>query len=369
MRIIDRHITKSILSIFIITVFIFSFLYVVIDVTSTLDEIIDRRIPFDILVKYYLSYLPIILVQTASIACLISTLFTFSRLNNDNEVLAMRSSGMNFWQIIKPALYFALLISVIVFWLNERYVPMASQSTKQIRNEHMILEVDRLKKNKAKISNLTFYGLKNRLYYVDAYDPNTNELEGITIIEHDENQNVRQKVVALKGKWIGLAWKFFQCQVTEFDSVSLNNPTKVKVYDEKLMDIKETPEDFMQQRIDVGSMNLRELSDYISRFSRSGATKALNNLRVDLQQKIAYPIGNFVIVLVGLPFAMIVKNRKGMTFTSLGIAVLIGFLYYVVNALALAFGKGGLFPPVFAAWAAPFVFTSIALILIESNFS
>ena len=107
------------------------------------------------------------------------------------------------------------------------------------------------------------------------------------------------------------------------------------------MDIKETPQDFLRQRIDVASMNIKQLQEYIRKFSHSGATKALNNFKVDLHQKIAFPIANFTVILVGLPFALMTGRRKAVTFTSLGIAITIGFAYYVLNAVGLALGRAG----------------------------
>jgi lipopolysaccharide export system permease protein len=370
MRILDRYITKSVIKIFTFTLLTFCFLYVLIDITSQLDEFIDRKIPINILVQYYISYFPIILSQPiSSVACLIAVLFTFSNLNASNEVVAMRASGLTFWQITKPAIVFGLIISVLVFWVNERLVPRATEVTQQIRNENMILLVDRMSKKKNKIKNLTFYGLKNRLYFIDTFDPDESELKGITIIEHDEAQNMKQKIVALKGVWTGIAWKFYQCQITTFNQSDIRTPLKIKVYKEKLMDIKESPEDFLKQRLNVNSMNIRQLRDYIGRFSKSGAKKALNNMRVDLHQKIAYPFGVFVIVLIGLPFALMIRSRKGSPFISLGIALILGFLYYVANAVSLAFGKSGLLPPIFSAWMTPVLFTIIALVVIETDFS
>lgn len=366
MRILERYINNSVIIIFAATVFIFCFLYVLIDVTSQLDEFIDRRVPVRVLAQYYLAFLPIILVRTSPIACLIATLLTFSRLNNHNEIIAMRSGGLNFWQITKPALCFSLMISAAVFWINEYYVPRAALMTSEIRNAHMVLKIDREKKSK--IRNLTFYGLKNRLYFIDNFDPATQGLEGITIIAYDQNQNISEKIVALKGHWTGIAWKFFQCQITSFGPENINKLLNIKVYKEKLMDIPETPDDFLKQRLDVTSMNIRQLKGHIDRFSSSGATKALNSLQVDLYHKIAFPIGNFVIVFIGLPLALMVRSRKGMTFTSMGIAVIIGFLYFVMEAVALAFGKGSLLPPFLSAWTAPLIFSATAFLLIESNF-
>ena len=124
----------------------------------------------------------------------------------------------------------------------------------------------------------------------------------------------------------------------------------------------------MRQRLNVSSMNIKQLYHYIKRFSNSGAEKALNNLRVDLYQKIAFPFGNFIILLVGLPLALLTHRRKALTFTSLGIAIAIGFLFYVTNAVGLAFGKGGLLSPFLSAWLAPAVFLCAALYLIKTKF-
>ena len=189
MRVLDNYILKSILSIFVATILIFAFLYILIDAASNLDEIIGRKVGFKVLAQYYFSFFPIILTQTSSIACLIATLLTFSRLNNNNEIIALRSSGLGFWKITRSALWFCILLSVFLFWINERFVPTATLSSEQIRDENIILASDKQKKQTAPIRNLTFYGMKNRLYFIDSFNPRTYELEGVTIIEQDSHQN------------------------------------------------------------------------------------------------------------------------------------------------------------------------------------
>lgn len=370
MRIIDRYIMSSIIKIFFSCVLVFAFLYILIDIASNLDDLIERKVSAEIIIQYYATFLPIIIVQTASIASLIATLFTYSHLNHSNEIIALRTSGMNFWKITKPAIFLALFVSMTTFWINEKIVPQADAISSKIKNENMSVSAsDKHKATRSKISNLTFYGLKNRLYFIDSFDPNTYELEGITIIGYDEQQNILEKVVALKGHWVGLAWKFFTCQVSEFEDSDIKIPAKVKIYDEKLMDIKETPQDFLRQNLNVTAMNIKQLQEYIQKFSNSGAKKALNNLRVDLHQKMTFPFSGIVLILVGLPFALMTGRRKAVTFTSLGIAIIIGFFYYVSNAVGLALGKGGLFPPMLAAWMTPLIFAALGLYFIKTKFN
>ncbi len=368
MRILDRYILRSIASIFIGSVVMFAFLFILIDTFGNLQDFIEKHVTWKIILQYYLSLLPMVLVNTATMACLIATLFTYSSLNSTNEIIAVRASGLNFWKITRPALIFALLVCALVFLANERFVPQSSLVNEEIRQNYIKITISDKSKGHQIIRNLTFYGLKNRLFFIDSFDPNTNELSGITIIGHDQNQNLREKIVALKGTWTGIAWKFYNCQISNYNTSQPNISGDIKIYPEKLMEIKERPIDFLKQRLDVNTMNIMQLHAYIKRFQNSGAVKTINNLRVDFHQKIAFPFRTLIIVLAGLPFALMTGRRKAVTFTSIGIAVVISFLYYVIDAVGLALGKGSGLPPMAAAWLAPGIFLSLGLILIKKNF-
>lgn len=369
MRIIDRYITQSIIGIFISLVMVFCFLYILIDAFSQMEDFIEKKVAIEVIMQYYSSFLPIILVNTSPIACLIATLFAYSQLNGNNEIIALRASGMNFWRLTRPAICFGLIVSAMIFLVNERFVPQSTIVSEEIKESQIkVSTADKDKQKKSIIKNLTFYGLKNRLYFIDTFDPNTFEITGITIVGQDTQQNIKEKIVAFKGTWTGIAWKFYQVQITSYDSLKPNVPGEIKTYPEKLMDIKETPQDFLKQKTEVTAMNLRQLHSYISRFSMSGASRAINNLKVDYHQKFAFPAGNLVIMLMGLPLALMTGRRKAMTFTSIGIAVAIGFLYYVLNAVGLALGKGGAFPPMLAAWLAPLIFFVASAVLIRRLF-
>ena len=132
--------------------------------------------------------------------------------------------------------------------------------------------------------------------------------------------------------------------------------------------LKETPADFLKQRSSVSSMNIRELKLYIKRFKGSGALAAMNSLKVDLHSRIAYPFACIVILFVGLPFALAGNRRKGLTFASVGIALAIALLFYVVNAVGLALGTRGALHPILAAWLAPLLFLAAGFYIIRKLF-
>jgi lipopolysaccharide export system permease protein len=362
MRILDRYIVKSLIGIFLASLLIFFFLYLIIDIFSNLGDFLEWKVSLKSVVEYYLSFLPVIFSQTAPFVCLLSVLFSLGRLNSNNEIIAIRTAGLNFWQITKSAICFGMVVSAIIFWVNEKIVPQAVMSSNNIREEKMSRQ-GKPRGRMEVIRNFTFYGLKNRLYFVDTLNPNDNYLEGITILEQDKKQNLRSKIVALKGTWTQNNWKFQQCQIFYFDPNGQMND-KTEYFEEKIMDITETPKELLRQRIQVSSMSIRQLKEYINKFSDSGAATILRNLRVDLHQRIAYPFSSPAIMFVGMPFAMMTKRRKGVTFAQLGICISIGFFYYVINAVGLAFGKGGIFVPFISAWMANIIFCLTAIYLI-----
>ncbi|MCX5709768.1 MAG: LptF/LptG family permease, partial [Candidatus Omnitrophica bacterium] len=347
MRILDRYLLKSVVTIFISCVFAFLFLYVVIDVLSTLEDILKHHFQIWLLVKYYLLYMPIMFVQVAPFACLLSTLYTLGRLNHNNEIIAMRSSGLSIFQITKDIIIFGLLVSFLVFWINDRFVPGALITTQKIRTQVTEGSTKIKDKKQETITNLSLYGLNNRLFFVNKFLTATNTMEGIIILEHDEHQNLMRKIVANKGVYQDGLWRFYQSITYDFD---LNGQIiQEPIYmEEEIMSIPETPKDFVSQRQRTDNMSIAQLEDYIWKLSRSGANTVIRNLKIDLYQRYTTPFTNVIIILLGIPFSLIMR-RRATGISSIGISILVGFLYYVLDAVCIAFGKGGILPPVLSA--------------------
>ncbi len=363
MRILDRYILKSVLYIFISCIFVFLFLYVVIDLLSNLEDILKQRATFILLLRYYLSYLPVMFVQVSPFACLISTVYTFGRLNHNNEIIALRSSGLSIYKIAKNVLLFGCLISVLVFWVSDRVVPTALNENQKIK-AHIQEGSGRSKLKKPDVYiNLSLYGLRNRLFFINKFTPVTKTMEGITILEQDEKQNLTKKIIASKGVYADGLWKFFQCITYDFDQNSqvIDEPI---YFEEQIMSIPETPDDLTNLRQKPELMNIRQMQDYIWRLSKSGATSVIRNLKIDLYQRFTMPFTSIIIILLGIPFSLMMRKRAtGMS--SIGISILVGFLYYILDAFCLAIGKSGLLMPLLAASLSHIIILSSSLYLIS----
>lgn len=346
MRILDRYIIKSILSIFLACLFTFLFLYVIIDLLSHLEDILKFKVNMQVLTQYYLSYLPIIFVLVAPFSCLLATLYTFSKLNRDNEIIAMRASGISIFGITKTIIIFGFLISLFIFWVNDRFVPSSMALNQKIKYQMENKAKKGPLNEKETINNLSMYGLRNSLFFVNKFSPYAKTMEGIIILEHDEHQNIIKKVVANKGVYKDNRWIFYQCITYDFD---INGQVKnePRYSDEEIMYISETPEEFLAQRQRPDVMNISQLNDYILKLSESGATTVVRNLKVDLYQRYTAPLISLIIILLGIPFSLTIKKRAA-GISSLGISIILAFLYYILNAISIALGKSGALTPVIA---------------------
>lgn len=348
MCILDRYILRSVLAFFLICLCTFLFLYVVIDIVSHLDEILKQKASLDALILYYLSYLPIIFVNVAPFACLLSTLYTLGRLNRDNEIIAMRSSGLSILQITKTVLIFGALVSVFIFWVGDRLLPQSLTLTERMKDT---LETGRKRIQDIKredIANLSIYGLKNRLFFINKFSPSTNTMEGIVILEHDDSQNITKKIVANKGEYKDDLWRFYQCITHEFDENGQMKGEPIYLQEE-IMTIPETPEEFLNQRQRPDFMTIAQIDEYIWKLSRSGATGVIRNLKVDYYHRFTGPFTSIIILILGIPFAFKMK-RRATGLSSLGLSIMMGFLYYVLTTVSLALGKAGFIPPLPAAF-------------------
>lgn len=362
MRILDRYILKSTLGLFLGCLFTFFSLYIVIDILSHLEPILENHIKIDILIQYYGSYLPIIFVQVAPIACLLATLYTFAKLNKDNEIIAMRASGLSIFQITKTVITLGMIVSLAIFWANDRFVPSALALTQKIKGQ--IEEGTKTKHKPDTIINVSMYGAGNRLFFVNKFLTDKNIMEGIIILEHDEKQNIRKKIISSKAAYLDGIWKFYNAITYNFDENGqiIDEP---QYMEEEVIPITESPRDFLNQRQSPEYMNIAQLEQYIWRLTKSGASTVIRNLKVDLFKRFTDPLSGIVIIFLGIPFAL--KMRKRATgLSSLGVSLMVGFLYHVLSAVSLALGKAGILPPFLAASLSHIITFSISLYLIMS---
>ncbi|MCX5666532.1 MAG: LPS export ABC transporter permease LptG [Candidatus Omnitrophica bacterium] len=362
MKIIDRYIAKSFLSSFLWCLFVFVIMAVIIDIFSFIDDIVKYKIPLGSVIAFYFYYIPTIFIQIIPMAALLSTIYVLSNLNKNNEIIAMKSSGVGLWRILTPLLVLGFLISVFTFMVNDRVIPLTSKVSQMIRRE----ELEKYKasdKELKVIENVAVYGTGNRIVFARSYDTVEKKLSDIIIHEHDAKERLVLKTTANSAIWTGSEWKFIKVITYKVDNAGkiLGSPV---FYNEKIIPLKERPRDFANKELKAEFMSYQELHNYIDNFRGSGM-KITRNLLVDLNYKLAFPFISLIIIMVAAPFALL--TMRGGVMIGIGTSIVIGLLYYAVIAISLAFGKAGILPPILAAWSGNIIFTGAGIYLLNKR--
>lgn len=66
------------------------------------------------------------------LALLISVIMTYGRLSGDNEITALRSSGIHLQMIVTPTMVIAVLFSIFMFFVISRMVPQSERSIRDL---------------------------------------------------------------------------------------------------------------------------------------------------------------------------------------------------------------------------------------------
>lgn len=363
MKIIDRYISKNFFVPFIWCLFVFAIMTVIIDIFSFIENIVKYKIPFQSIFAFYFYYTPTIIIQQVTpMAVLLSTIYMLSGFNKNNEITAMKSSGMGLWRILYPLLVIGFLISISVYIANDSIIPITSKVSHMIRREE--LEKYKASDNKSKIvENVAVYGAGNRIVFARNYEVANKKLNDIIIHEHDSSEHLVSKVTAQSAVWTGNGWKFQKVIKTRMDNAGKIIGTP-QFFSQINIPIKERPRDFAYGEWKSDFMSYKELRSYIKNF-RGADIKIARNLLVDLYYKGAFPFISLIIIVVAAPFALL--TMRGGVMIGIGMSIVIGLLYYAVIAISLALGKNGTLPPFIAAWFGNVVFAGLGIYLLNKR--
>ncbi len=297
MRILDKYIIKNFLAPFFYCLALFIFLYIIIDLFGHLDEILKHSVPILILQEYYLSMIPFIVMHTTPIAALISTIYLISTMNKYDEITAMRASGINISRILTPLVSIGLGISILMFLVSERLLPVAMKNVRSIKENYIEKGKQGKTKIKKEINNIALYGKNDKLIFIQSYEIGANIARGVTILQQDRDRNVIAKMSAREGKWTGTGWVFSDILVYELDEKGMvkGNPLFFEHKDIEMED----PKELISKGTDYEFMGFKDLSEYIRNFSNS-SPDIIQRLSVDLHQKISSPFTSLVVILIGI---------------------------------------------------------------------
>ncbi len=346
--IIDRFLAGTFFGPFMVCLAAFTAAYLLGDIFDRFDTLVHHGGLGVLGLEYFALKVPLIVTQLLPIACLAGVLLGFALLNRTGEVLACQQLGISRIEMMIPVLLIGAIISGFQFFLSETIVPAATREAKYLYEVEL-----RGRQLEGVFANRHIWmRVRDGFLSADSYDRKKMELAGITLYRLGPDFDVTNIFHAEHASWDGRGW--VAQRVTRYKlrggAVSSSEPPGF------LINI--TPADLGLLRLEPEEFSIWELNRYIHDLKKKGLDPG--GYLVDRDLKYAMPLSCLIMVALGIALSLDPLPRHLSLGRSFGLAIVIGFGYWLAAGLTSSLGHSGFMPAWFAAWSPNLLFTMLA---------
>jgi lipopolysaccharide export system permease protein len=367
MRLLDRYLLRELLVPLGFCLCGFLMLFIFFDLFASLNEFQGKKMVWTDIVEYYVVMTPQMLVIVLPVALLLALLYTTTSLARYNEITAIRAAGVSLWRLCVPYLGVGIVSSLVLFAMNELWVPDSAAAADEIKQSHTPRPPGSPGRNVYQDTGFVNHH-EGRMWQFHLYNTQNGEMtKAITVIWKQPDGSQRwlkaERAVPVPG-----GWKFEE--VREYadnpDAGSqlaplLQTNRITFPFSETLEQVNTTLKltagaSFLAAR--KADLSIREIRDYF-RLNPDPVASERDNLNTKLQARLATPWTCLVVVLIAIPFGVASGRRN--VYVGVASSVLICFIYFILQQFGLIYGMNGRLPAWLAAWLPNLAFSLVAL--------
>ena len=345
MRIISRYIFKEILTPFGITFLVFTLIFVLSNLMQLIDMIVQKGVGLWDIARLLGYTLPFLFVYIIPMTFFISILLGFLRLSNDNEVTALKASGIGFFQLLPP-----VLILSLAGYLLTSFMAMVAQPWSEYALKNLVFNIAVVQAKvtlKERVFNNEF---KDLVFYIQKV-VSEGEMEDVFIFDQRQ-KDVPQTIVAKKG-WLipdpherslnlrlgngtiyHVALDSKSTQNVNFKTYNLVLPLDQMVMAQKKREKSET------------ELYPSELKEKIRQTS-PGENKYYK-YQIEYYKKFSLPFSCLVFGMIAFPLGL--QSRLAGRSWAVVLGGIVIFIYYLILSLAFNLGEKGVLVPWVGLW-------------------
>ncbi|MFO1501523.1 MAG: LptF/LptG family permease [Verrucomicrobiota bacterium] len=363
MRLLDRYLLRELLVPLGYCLSGFFVFWISFDLLSELAGFQEDGVSAPQIAWYYLFKAPELLVVVLPVALLLALLYALTNHARHHELTAMRAAGLSLSRLSLPYLGVGLACSIMVFGLNEFWVPTGNEAARGaiVQNSGQVHHGEQWARS------LHFRNARDgRIWNIGAFNTVTFDMEHPQVEWSQPDR--RTRFIARSAVWTNDCWVFQNVQeIITFSGKEGEFPgthTNVLV----MRDFSETPQQ-IKSEIKISrltnfrtakdvQLSIREILEYLRIHPDLNARdRAL--LDTKLQERFAAPWTCIVVVLIALPFGAISSRRSA--FGSVASSVFICFGFFILMRFGLALATGGYIPSWVGAWLPNGLFAAAGL--------
>ena len=369
MLLISRYIIKELILPFIYSLMIIVLMLFINFFLRAIDRFLGKGLNVLTIFEYLFLNLAWIIALAVPMAVLIATLMAFGRMSEDNEINAMRASGISFTSILKPALIFGTIVCLSLTYFNNYVLPEMNFYARLLQGDihkkrpgleiepghfintlpdySMIIKKD----NNGLMEDVRIFSKENQEIQTSIYS-STGELEmlddGIVLMLYDgeiheldlndyktvpmmisKKANYKERSGRVKSR-IGRAFNKVIGDSLVPESlddalVEMNNYRSEILDNEDLTSAEQRRQDRKLKSLERQMNNeYRLIQNY---------QKSQNKYAVEIHKKFSLPIACILFVLVGAPLGTL--TRKG----GFIVAISMGFGFFLIYYIFLIGGE------------------------------
>ncbi len=349
-QLIDIYVLRNFLFYFALMMTVFLFLFEIFTFFELLDDIARHHTPFAVVADYFVFLIPFLVYKIAPFGVLIGAMITIGVMSKNNEVVAIKASGVSLYRLAWPIIGASALIGLGLLAMENTYLPYFNQRQNALRSEIK----GRPAQTYLRPYRSWIFGTNDKVYNYQLFDPDNNLFGGLNVFELDPATfQLKRRVFANRARWSPQqnVWLLEGGWVRDFEGDRITSYTPFQAY--SLSELNEPPSYFNREVRQSDQMNWHELENYISDLHQAGFD--VSKLTVQWHEKFAFPMIAPIITLLAIPFAFLVGTRGAVGGIALGVGIAI--VYWAASALSEALGGVGQLPALMAAWSPNTVFT------------
>src|ERR1041384_6879884 len=166
-----------------------TFAMLVNQIAKQFGNFVGKGLPWSVIFEVFALSIPFIVAMTLPMAVLVAVLYTFSHLAADNEVTAMKASGVSIGRLLVPVTVGATFVALIAFGWNDQILPRSNHTLRTL-----LVDIQR-KKPTFQLKEQVINEVVPGQFFLRAarIDPATNALSDVTI--YDLGDPERRRII------------------------------------------------------------------------------------------------------------------------------------------------------------------------------
>lgn len=353
---LDRYIIYKFLSTYIFLITIIVVIAVVFDFNERIDKLTQSHAPVQkIIFDYYVNFVPNFVNLFTPLFVFIAVIFFTSKLADNSEIIAMKSTGMSFRRLLRPYMISAALIAASSFLLGAFVIPQSNVARVNFENRYIKKKTD-----VTSVDNVQMQVDTGVVAYITHFDNVSKSGYGFSLDKFVDKKLVSH-LTAQSIQYDTLSDRRFSWTLRHYKIRTLKGMREKLESGEKLDTIiVMEPRDFFYVRGQQETMTIPELKEFIDRQRLRGAA-GISTFEVEYHKRFATPFAAFILTLIGVSLSC--EKRKGGMGASIGVGIALSFTYILFQTVSSTFALNAGWPAMFAVWLPNLVFAVVAFVL------